>query len=412
MVLPKTGFMPEMELEWKIPQWSNAIERAARAHVPPGVLGARRALQPRAGAQGGPRRPDEVVERLHGAGVRDQRRLPRGRARRALAPHGHPRGQDRQLPAVPADAVERQPARRPRDAGPLRGRGPEHADLRGERTGELQGRSTSCARSTRSTRACPAACTCTARARSARSSTRRRGCVEHRLLRGADRARPGADRPARGGPGPPGPRGGGRAGRVDHAALRRGARADLRRARRGARDPRPADRRRRRREPDADPRALPGRPGDARAARRSRPCGRTWSRMAATSSCSASRTASRGCARRALQRLPGVGGDARARDRDGDRGGRARPRRPRGRGGGRARAGARADGVRAAGPERQRVGRPAGVDGARDRRAGRRRHRAGHGRGRRPPRGERRRHAAGVPQRVRRAAARGSTARR
>ena len=27
MVLPKTGFMPEMELEWKIPQWSNAIER-------------------------------------------------------------------------------------------------------------------------------------------------------------------------------------------------------------------------------------------------------------------------------------------------------------------------------------------------------------------------------------------------
>ena len=27
MVLPKTGFMPEMELEWKIPPWSNAIER-------------------------------------------------------------------------------------------------------------------------------------------------------------------------------------------------------------------------------------------------------------------------------------------------------------------------------------------------------------------------------------------------
>jgi hydrogenase large subunit len=27
MTLPKTGFMPEMELEWKIPPWSNAIER-------------------------------------------------------------------------------------------------------------------------------------------------------------------------------------------------------------------------------------------------------------------------------------------------------------------------------------------------------------------------------------------------
>ena len=27
MVLPKTGIMPEMELEWKMPPWSNAIER-------------------------------------------------------------------------------------------------------------------------------------------------------------------------------------------------------------------------------------------------------------------------------------------------------------------------------------------------------------------------------------------------
>ena len=40
-------------------------------------------------------------------------RLPRGGARRALAPHGDPRRQDRQLPPVPADAVERQPARHP-----------------------------------------------------------------------------------------------------------------------------------------------------------------------------------------------------------------------------------------------------------------------------------------------------------
>ena len=139
MVLPKTGFMPEMELEWKIPQWSQRDRAPARAQLPPGVLGARRALQPRAGAQGGPRRPHEVVERLQGARVGRQRRLPRGGARRALAPHGHPRGQDRQLPAVPADAVERQPARRPRHARPVRGRGAEHADLRGERSRELQG---------------------------------------------------------------------------------------------------------------------------------------------------------------------------------------------------------------------------------------------------------------------------------
>ena len=48
--------------------------------------------------------------------------------------------QDRQLPALPADAVERQRARLLRDSGALRGRGAEHADLRGERPGELQGR--------------------------------------------------------------------------------------------------------------------------------------------------------------------------------------------------------------------------------------------------------------------------------
>ncbi len=112
----------------------------AGADVPPGVLGARRAAQPRAGARGDPRRPDEELERLHRAGRGDQRGLPRGRPRGAVAPHGHPRGQDRQLPAVPADPVERQPARLLRDAGALRGRRAEHADLRGERSRRLQGR--------------------------------------------------------------------------------------------------------------------------------------------------------------------------------------------------------------------------------------------------------------------------------
>ena len=66
-------------------------------------------------------------------------RLHRGGARRAVAPHGDPRRQDRELPPLPADAVERQPARRLRHAGPVRGRGAGPADLRGERPGELQG---------------------------------------------------------------------------------------------------------------------------------------------------------------------------------------------------------------------------------------------------------------------------------
>ena len=84
-------------------------------------------------------RPHAQRQPGQGARQRGQRRLPRGGPRRALAPHGHPRRQGGELPAVPADAVERQPARHLRDAGALRGRRAEHADLRGERPGQLQG---------------------------------------------------------------------------------------------------------------------------------------------------------------------------------------------------------------------------------------------------------------------------------
>ena len=111
----------------------------SRSHLPPGLLGADRAAQPGAGDEGGAGRPDQELERLQGPGVRGQRGLPRGGPRRALAPHGDRGRQDRELPALPADAVEREPARRLRDSRPLRGRGAEHADLRGERPGELQG---------------------------------------------------------------------------------------------------------------------------------------------------------------------------------------------------------------------------------------------------------------------------------
>ena len=54
-----------------------------------------------------------------------------------------------------------QPARHLRHARPLRGRGAEHADLRGERPGELQGRRHHAGGARASTRACRAACTCT-----------------------------------------------------------------------------------------------------------------------------------------------------------------------------------------------------------------------------------------------------------
>ena len=102
--------MPEMELEWKVPEKSNAIERdRARSYHQAysalvGLHCLERALKEvRAGRTKSWNEfkvPDEAVSV----------RLPRGRPRRALAPHGDPRGQDRELPAVPADAVEREPA--------------------------------------------------------------------------------------------------------------------------------------------------------------------------------------------------------------------------------------------------------------------------------------------------------------
>ncbi len=108
--------------------------------------------------------PDEAI------GVR----LPRGGAGRALAPPGDPRREDRQLPPLPADAVERQPDRLLRDTRPLRGRGDGPADLRGEQARRTSGASTSCARCAASTRACRAECTCTwATARCSSRCTRR-----------------------------------------------------------------------------------------------------------------------------------------------------------------------------------------------------------------------------------------------
>ena len=137
MHLPKTASMPEMTLEWKVPEKSNAIERdrARSYHQAYSALVALYCLEK--GLE--ERAADEELEPVQGAGGGDQRRLPRGRPRRALAPHGHPRGQDRELPASPADPVERVVARRLRHARAVRGRGAEHADLRGERPRELQG---------------------------------------------------------------------------------------------------------------------------------------------------------------------------------------------------------------------------------------------------------------------------------
>ena len=161
ITLPKTPDTPETQLEWKIPQWSNAIERdRARIYFVAYAAGCAFHFLDKAFA-GDPRGPDEDVRGLRRAGRGDRLRVPRGGARRAVAPPGDPRRQDRQLPPVPADAVERLADRQLRHAGPVRGRGEGPADLRGERPGQLPRHRHHARRPQRSTRACPAACTCT-----------------------------------------------------------------------------------------------------------------------------------------------------------------------------------------------------------------------------------------------------------
>ena len=126
---------PAVTFEWKIPKWSNTIERN-RARTYFQAYSAAAALH----------FLDKAFEELNAGRTKDlgavqssergdRLRIHRGRARRALASHGHPRRQDRQLSSVAADAVERQPARHLRYAGPLRRCRAEHADLRRERTG-------------------------------------------------------------------------------------------------------------------------------------------------------------------------------------------------------------------------------------------------------------------------------------
>ena len=135
--LPKTPNTPEQTLEWKIPQWSNAIERD-RARIYFVAYSAAMAMhfldramtELRSGRH-------EGLRGLRRARRGDRLRLPRGGARRALPPPGDPRRQDRQLPPLPADAVERLADGLLRDPRALRGCGRRPADLRGELPGEL-----------------------------------------------------------------------------------------------------------------------------------------------------------------------------------------------------------------------------------------------------------------------------------
>ena len=139
MYLPKTATKPEAEFEWKIPKWSNAIERdRARTYFQVYAAAAAYHFVEKALAELHAGRtktwneftvPDEAISCGFHEAVRG-----------VLSHHVVIRnGKIANYHPVSSDAVERQRAGRLRDAGPLRGRGAEHADLRGERAGQLQG---------------------------------------------------------------------------------------------------------------------------------------------------------------------------------------------------------------------------------------------------------------------------------
>ena len=279
MVLPKTAGMPEMELEWKVPEKSNAIERdrARTYHQAYSALVALHCLE--RAFDRGPRRADEVLARFQGSRGCGQRRLPRGRTRRDLPPHGDRGRQGRQLSALSADAVERQRPRHLRDSrAPTRTRCRTRRSSR--RTAPRTSRaSTSCGRCGASIRACRAACTCTPasgkvrkvqhtptghvlsrgrrRGASAETGRRRRALVERFQELSASLERIDD------------PRARERAQELIGVVIDlygEGLSGSSRPSRRGGsrhRGARGAGRRRRRRQPDADPRPLPGRSRDA-----------------------------------------------------------------------------------------------------------------------------------------------------
>ena len=141
----KTILRPEASYEWKCPvdkkgePLSNAIERnRARTYFQAYAAGCalhfiEKALaEVRAGNSKTWEKftvPDEAISVGFTEAVRGV----------LQPPHGHPRRQDRELPPVPAHAVERQRARQLRHPRPVRGRRAEHPDLRGEPQRELQG---------------------------------------------------------------------------------------------------------------------------------------------------------------------------------------------------------------------------------------------------------------------------------
>ena len=183
--LPKTATLPEVEFEWKIPKWSNAIERdrartyfqayaaAAAFHFVEKALAELHAGRTKTWTEF--KVPDEAI----GCGFHEA-------VRGVLSHHVVIRdGKIANYHPVSADAVERQPARHLRHAR-ARTRTRCRTRRSSRRTARTSSRaSTSCARCAASIRACRAACTCTwATARCSRPTTRRSSATTVRSAEG------------------------------------------------------------------------------------------------------------------------------------------------------------------------------------------------------------------------------------
>ncbi len=137
--LPKTALKPEVTFEWKVPQWSNTIERnrartyfqayaaAAALHFAEKSLEEIRAGHTKTWAEF--KVPDEAI----GCGFTE---AVRGVLSHHLVIKG---GKIANYHPYPAHTVEREPHRQLRHSRPVRGRGHEHTDLRREQPRQLQG---------------------------------------------------------------------------------------------------------------------------------------------------------------------------------------------------------------------------------------------------------------------------------
>ncbi len=171
--LPKTTSLPEVEFEWKIPKWSNAIERdRARTYFQAYSAAMRIALHGKSLCRSA-RRQNQNVERIQGSRRSHRLRLPRGRPRRALPSRRHSR-KARSPTTIPIRRLLGTPIRGISTELPDPTKTPCRTRRSSKKMDPTSSRALiSCGLCGASTPACPAASTCiSATARSSKPATR------------------------------------------------------------------------------------------------------------------------------------------------------------------------------------------------------------------------------------------------